>query len=128
MVLDCQASWINIQTTALSPYGGMRLPLAIGAVPRVPSGCQTPDSGHTSPVRARVPIGLLDISIILQMPPKVTTGRRWELDVFSSRGGQLIFLPLHVCGKTFQDAMSLLSAGTSTGQSRSGESACIPVL
>src|SRR6476660_4824280 len=44
--------------TARPRYGGMRLPLAIGAVvDGYPSTFQTPLSGQISPVRARVPIG-----------------------------------------------------------------------
>ncbi|HJS13418.1 MAG TPA: hypothetical protein VJ811_19330 [Sphingopyxis sp.] len=49
---------MSTQTTALPAYGGIRLPLAIGAVVEgVPSTFQTPLSGQVSPVLARVPIG-----------------------------------------------------------------------
>jgi hypothetical protein len=66
--LIVQAYWIR--TTACPSYGGMRLLLAIGAVcPGRPLTCQTPDSGHTSPVFASVPNGfiVLLLSIALRM-------------------------------------------------------------
>jgi hypothetical protein len=49
---------MRIHVTALPSYGGIRLPLAMGAVVEgVPSTRQTPLSGQVSPVRALVPIG-----------------------------------------------------------------------
>lgn len=54
------AYWMRTQVTARPPYGGMRLPLEIGAVVvGFPSTFHTPLSGHVSPVCARVPIGFL---------------------------------------------------------------------
>ena len=44
----------------------MRFPFAIGAVVEgVEIAFQTPDSGQNSPVRARVPIGLRVIVVVL---------------------------------------------------------------
>lgn len=43
-------------------YGGIVLPLAIGAVVLPLAGRQTPLSGHSCPVRAVVPIGLRDMA------------------------------------------------------------------
>src|ERR687883_305387 len=54
-----QACSINSPVTALSLYGGMRFPFAIGAlVESGPTTLHTPLSGHTSPVLALVPIGI----------------------------------------------------------------------
>ena len=51
-----QAFWMSFQVTALPLYGGIRLPLAIGAVVEgVPTTSQMPLSGQISPVRALVP-------------------------------------------------------------------------
>ena len=53
-----QACWISFQVTAWLRYGGMVLPLAIGAVvDGVPITCQMPLSGQVCPVRAVVPSG-----------------------------------------------------------------------
>lgn len=52
----------NLQLTALPPYGGMRLPFAIGAnVEGIPTTAQTPDSGQSSPVRTIIPNSFLAI-------------------------------------------------------------------
>lgn len=51
------AYWIKTHVTAVPPYGGMRLPRAMGAVVPPVCGFQTPLSGQVSPVRAVVPIG-----------------------------------------------------------------------
>jgi hypothetical protein len=49
---------MSFQVTAAPLYGGIRLPLAMGAVvDGVDIACHTPDSGQISPVRAVVPIG-----------------------------------------------------------------------
>lgn len=54
-----QASWISCQVTDWLAYGGMRFPLAMGAVVLgVPTTFHTPDSGQVSPVRAVVPMGM----------------------------------------------------------------------
>ena len=46
-----QASVFNFQVTPLFLYGGILLPLAIGAVVvGVPLTCHTPERGHFSPV------------------------------------------------------------------------------
>ncbi len=61
---------MSSHVTALPLYGGMRLPFAIGAVVEgVEIAFQTPDSGQTSPVRARVPIGLRVIVVVLISEP-----------------------------------------------------------
>jgi transcriptional regulator with XRE-family HTH domain len=53
---DAYAFWINFQVTDLPLYGGMVLPLAIGAVVEgMPTTSQMPLSGQDSPVRAVVP-------------------------------------------------------------------------
>jgi len=53
-----QAYWISFQVTALRSNGGIVFPLAIGAVVvGYPTTCQTPLSGHFSPVLAVVPNG-----------------------------------------------------------------------
>ena len=55
----CQACWISFHVTARALWGGIRLPLAIGAVVDGASiERHTPNSGQDSPVRAVVPIGL----------------------------------------------------------------------
>ena len=60
------AYWARTQMTALPSYGGMRLPLAIGAVVLgEPSTFQTPLSGQVSPVRAFVPMGARFVAVIL---------------------------------------------------------------
>lgn len=57
-LLVLYAYWMSCQVTALPLYGGILLPLEIGAVVvGVPTTFQTPLSGHFSPVRALVPIG-----------------------------------------------------------------------
>lgn len=59
-----QAFWMSFQVTALPAYGGMTLPLAIGAVVEgVPTTSQTPLSGQVCPVRAVVPraVDILDL-------------------------------------------------------------------
>jgi hypothetical protein len=54
-----QAYRVNFHVTAALLYGGMRLPLEMGAVvDGVETAAQTPDSGQASPVRAVVPRGL----------------------------------------------------------------------
>ncbi|HDV7313016.1 TPA: hypothetical protein RKK61_004721 [Enterobacter hormaechei] len=64
--LTYQACWVNFQVTPFPPYGGITLPLAIGAVVEgVPTTFQIPLSGHFCPVEAVVPIGDLDILIPL---------------------------------------------------------------
>ena len=59
---------MSFHVTALLRYGGMRFPLAIGAVVvGVPTTAQTPLSGQISPVLRVVPKGtrvLLDVLII----------------------------------------------------------------
>lgn len=51
---------MSFHVTALPLYGGIVLPLAIGAVVEgVPTTCHTPLSGHFCPVDAVVPIGAL---------------------------------------------------------------------
>jgi hypothetical protein len=62
----------------------MRLPFAIGAVVEgVEIAFQTPDSGQTSPVRARVPIGLRVIVVVLMLEPFIsgTPGNRRFVDL-----------------------------------------------
>lgn len=62
----------------------MRLPLAIGAVvDGVEIAFQTPDSGQFSPVRARVPIGLRVIVVMLILEPFIsgTAGNRRFIDL-----------------------------------------------
>lgn len=64
--LTYQACWVNFQVTPFPPYGGITLPLAMGAVVEgVPTTFQIPLSGHFCPVEAVVPIGALDILIPL---------------------------------------------------------------
>lgn len=59
-----QAFWMSFQVTALSLYGGMVFPLAIGAVVLgVPTTSQTPLSGHFSPVLAVAPTSAIVISL-----------------------------------------------------------------
>lgn len=68
-----QAWRVNFQVTALSLYGGIRLPFAIGAVvDGEPTTFQTPLSGQTSPVLAVVPIGTRVLLVI-----SVPSGRRY---------------------------------------------------
>lgn len=63
---ETQAYWVKIQVTGLPLWGGMRLPLEIGAVVLgASSERHTPLSGQTSPVRARVPIGFFILVSIL---------------------------------------------------------------
>jgi hypothetical protein len=51
------AYWMRVQVVATPPAGGIRLPLAIGAVVLLLLALQTPLSGQSEPVRAVVPIG-----------------------------------------------------------------------
>jgi len=63
---------IKVQYIARPLYGGIRLPLAIGAVVDLHSVCQTPDSGQIEPVFTFVPIGFIftspQISLASQIP------------------------------------------------------------
>ena len=57
---------ISFHVTALSEYGGIVFPLAIGAVVEgVPTTSQTPLSGHFSPVFAVAPISAILCSLVL---------------------------------------------------------------
>lgn len=66
--LKIQAYWINFQLTAKPLYGGILLPIAIGAVvDGVPTTSQTPLSGQFSPVLANVPNGTLVFNMSLNI-------------------------------------------------------------
>ena len=56
-LLRYYAYWIRVQVVATLPAGGIRLPLAIGAVVPLLLAFQTPLSGQSEPVRTVVPIG-----------------------------------------------------------------------
>jgi hypothetical protein len=59
-----QAYWMSCHVTALLSYGGIVFPFEIGAVvDGFPTTFQTPLSGHFSPVRAVVPMGLRPIVV-----------------------------------------------------------------
>jgi hypothetical protein len=67
-----QAYWINAQVTAFPSYGGIRLPLAMGAVvDGLPTTRQTPLSGQTSPVLAVVPIGAFTFDMVFFLENRV---------------------------------------------------------
>ena len=69
-----QACCVSFQVTALSLYGGMTLPLAMGAVVvGVPTTFQTPLSGHFGPVRAVVPMGLRVMLILNLLSERSST-------------------------------------------------------
>ncbi len=76
------AYWMSFQVTALPSYGGMTLCLAIGAVVvGLPTTCQTPLSGHRSPVFAVVPIGAFVwiIFFLLIAQSKIEAIHRYDL-------------------------------------------------
>lgn len=76
-----QASCMSCQVTAFPPYGGIRLPFAIGAVVvGEPTTFHTPLSGHVSPVRTVRPIGIA----ILLSPASLTSERDCALDIHRS--------------------------------------------
>ncbi|WP_225402740.1 hypothetical protein, partial [Escherichia coli] len=58
-LLRYQAYWVNFQVTAFPLYGGITLPLAIGAVVEgVPTTFQTPLSGHFVRLKLLYQLGL----------------------------------------------------------------------
>jgi hypothetical protein len=72
---------MSLQVTARPRKGGIVLPLEIGAVvDGEPITCQTPLSGHFSPVRAVVPIGararISLLTDVLLDCPRVCIARR----------------------------------------------------
>ena len=88
LLVQCTPShayWVKIQVTACPLYGGIRLPLAIGAVVLgVLSARHTPLSGQISPVRALVPIGACFVAVwvifdILSVRPS-TMASQYRID------------------------------------------------